>query len=172
LSSLAISLAPVDYPGIPKTPEYQKGSAMSDLLDDKPSTSFWIVGAFALVWNLLGLVFYYSHVTMTPEALEGFTDAQQAFFNSTPVWATSAYAIAVTAGVLASLLLLLRKAWAAPLFVVSLAGIVVQDLHAFVFSNGLEVWGTEGIILPAIVIIIAFALVMFSRNAKGRRLLS
>jgi hypothetical protein len=145
---------------------------MSDLLDDKPSTSFWIVGAFALVWNLLGLVFYYSHVTMTPAALEGFTDAQQAFFSSTPVWATSAYAIAVSAGVLASLFLLLRKAWAAPLFVLSLIGIIVQDLHAFVFSNGLEVWGTEGIVLPAIIIVIAVGLVMFSRKAKDRRLLS
>ena len=145
---------------------------MSDLLDDKPSTSFWIVGAFALVWNLLGLVFYYSHVTMTPTALEGFTDAQQAFFSTTPAWATSAYAIAVSAGVLASLFLLLRKTWAVPLFTLSLVGIVLQDLHAFVLSNGLEVWGTEGILLPAIIIVIATALLMFSRNAKQRRLLS
>jgi len=144
---------------------------MSDLLDDKPSTSFWIVGAFAQVWNLLGLVFYYSHVTMTPAALEGFTDAQQAFFSSTPVWAASAYGVAVTAGVLASLFLLLRKTWAVPLFVLSLIGIIVQDLHAFVFSNGLEVWGTEGIIPPAIIIAIAVALVMFSRNAQHRRLI-
>jgi len=147
---------------------------MSDLLDDKPETSFWIVGAFALVWNLLGLVIYYSHVTMTPAALEGFTDAQQAFFNSTPVWATSAYAVAVTAGVLASLFLLLRKAWAVPLFALSLVGIILQDLHAFVLGNGLEVWGTKGIFLPAsaIVIVVAIALLMFSRNAKSRRLLS
>jgi hypothetical protein len=165
-------VAAVDYQDIPITPEYQKGSAMSDLLDDKPATSFWIVGAFALVWNLLGLVFYYSHVTMTPAALAGFTDAQQAFFSSTPVWATSAYAVAVTAGVLASLFLLLRKAWAAPLFVLSLVGIVVQNLNAFVFSNGLEVWGIEGAILPAIIIVIAIALVMFSRYARHRRLLS
>ena len=145
---------------------------MSDLLDDKPSTSFWIVGAFALVWNLLGLVFYYSHVTMTPAALEGFTDAQQEFFNATPAWATSAYAVAVTAGVLASLFLLLRKAWAVPLFALSLAGIIVQDLHAFVLSNGLEVWGSKGIFLPAIIVVIAVALLLFSRNAKHKRLLS
>ena len=145
---------------------------MSDLLDDKPSTAFWIVGTFALVWNLLGLIFYYSHVTMTPAALEGFTDAQQAFFSSTPVWAASAYGVAVTAGVLASLFLLLRKAWAVPLFALSLVGIILQDLHAFVLSNGLEVWGTEGILLPAIIIVVAIALLMFSRNAKQRRLLS
>lgn len=145
---------------------------MSDLLDDKPEMSFWIVGACALVWNLIGLVFYYSHVSMTPDALEGFTEAQQAFFNSTPVWATSAYAVAVTAGVLGSLFLLLRKAWAVPLFVLSLIGIVVQDLHAFVLSAGLEAWGTEGIYLPAIVIVVAIALVVYSRGAKRKRLLT
>jgi K+ transporter len=66
------------------------------------------------------------------------------FFNSTPVWAASAYGVAVTAGVLASLFLLLRKTWAVPLFTLSLVGIILQNLHAFVFSNGLEAWGTEG----------------------------
>jgi hypothetical protein len=145
---------------------------MSDLLDDKPELSFWIIGAFALVWNLIGLVFYYSHVSMTPEALEGFTEAQQAFFSSTPVWATSAYAVAVTAGVLASLFLLLRKAWAVPLFLLSLVGIVVQDLHAFVISDGLEAWGTDGIYLPAFVLVVAIALLAYSRGAKQKRLLT
>jgi hypothetical protein len=145
---------------------------MSDLLDDKPEMSFWVIGACALVWNLIGLVLYYSHVSMTPDALEGFTQAQQAFFNTTPVWATSAYAVAVTAGVLGSLFLLLRKAWAVPLFVLSLIGIVVQDLHAFVLSNGLEVWGTGGIYLPVIVIVVAIALVVYSRGAKRERLLT
>ena len=145
---------------------------MSELLDDKPELSFWIVGAFALVWNLIGLVVYYSHVSMPPEALESFTAAQQAFFSSTPVWATSAYAVAVSAGVLASVFLLLRKAWAVPLFALSLIGIVVQDLHAFVVSNGLEVWGSEGIYLPAFVLVVAIALLMYSRGAKQKRLLT
>jgi len=145
---------------------------MSEFLDGKPSTSFWIIGAAALVWNLIGLVFYYSHVTMTPEALAGFTQAQQDFFMATPTWATAAYAIAVNAGVLGSLFLLLRKAWATPMFILSLLGIIAQDVHAFVLSNGLEIWGTEGIVLPAIVIVIGVALLLYSRSAKGKGWLS
>ena len=145
---------------------------MSELLDDKPEMSFWIIGAFALVWNLIGLVVYYSHVSMTPDEFATFTEAQQAFFSSTPVWATSAYAVAVSAGVLASVFLLLRKAWAVPLFALSLIGIVVQDLHAFVVSNGLEVWGTEGIYLPALVLVVAIALLMYARGARQKRLLT
>ena len=141
---------------------------MSDTINGKPPVSFWLVSGAALVWNLIGLVFYYSHVTMTPEALQGFTQAQQEFFTSMPVWATSAYAIAVTAGVLGSLLLLFRKAWAVPVFVLSFAGILVQDLNAFVINDGLEVWGTEGVILPAIVIVIGAALIGYSRKAKRK----
>jgi hypothetical protein len=141
---------------------------MSDLLDSRPTTTFWIIGGAALVWNLIGLVFYYSHVTMTPEALAGFTDAQQEFFNSTPTWATSAYAIAVNAGVLGSLFLLLRKSWAVPLFALSLLGILAQNFHALLLANGLEVWGSSGIALPAIVIVIGVALLMYSRTTKDK----
>ena len=141
---------------------------MSDLLDSRPTTTFWIIGGAALVWNLIGLVFYYSHVTMTPEALAGFTDAQQEFFNSTPMWATSAYAIAVNAGVLGSLFLLLRKSWAVPLFALSLLGILAQNVHAFLLANGLKVWGSSGIVLPAIVIVIGVALLMYSRTTKDK----
>lgn len=141
---------------------------MSELLNGRPPASFWVIGAIALVWNLIGLVFYYSHVTMSPDALEGFTEAQQDFFTTTPVWATSAYAIAVTAGVLGALLLLLRKVWAAPMFILSLAGVVVQQFHAFVLANAIEIWGTDGVILPALVIVIAIALVIYSRTAKAK----
>jgi hypothetical protein len=145
---------------------------MIDALDDRPPTTFWVVGGAALLWNLIGLMFYYMQVTMTPEALESFTAEQQAFFTSVPVWATSAHAMAVNAGILGCLMLLLRKAWAVPLFGLSLAGIIVQDLHAFVLSSGLDIFGSQAIILPAIVAVIATALVLYSRQAKGRRWLT
>jgi hypothetical protein len=145
---------------------------MIDALDDRPPTTFWVVGGAALLWNLIGLMFYYMQVTMTPEALESFTAEQQAFFTSAPVWATSAHAMAVNAGILGCLMLLLRKAWAVPLFGLSLAGIIVQDLHAFVLSSGLDIFGSQAIILPAIVAVIATALVLYSRQAKGRRWLT
>jgi hypothetical protein len=145
---------------------------MIDALDDRPSTTFWIVGGAALLWNLVGLIFYYQHVTMTPEALEIFTPEQREFFTNAPIWATSAHAIAVNAGILGSLLMLLRKAWAAPLFALSLLAIVVQDLHVFLLSSGLDIFGSQAIVLPAIVAVIAIALVLYSRQAKARRWLT
>lgn len=141
---------------------------MSDVSNDKPPMSFWVVSGTALAWNLIGVMTYYSQVTMTPEALEGFNPEQQAFFTGIPAWATAAYATAVTAGVLGSLLLLLRQAWAVPVFGVSLAGIVVQDLHAFVLAGGIDVFGAGGAVIPAVVLVIGALLLWYSLRAKRK----
>ena len=141
---------------------------MSDEINGGPSTNFWIIGGAALVWNLIGLLIYYQEVTLTPEAIATLTEAQQAFLAGRPGWATSAYAIAVTTGVLACLLLLLRKGLAVIMFAVSLAAILVQDVHGFLIGNGLEVWGTPALIIAAAVLAIAVALLLYSRAAKAK----
>lgn len=141
---------------------------MSDEINGGPNTNFWIIGAVALVWNLVGLMFYYLEVTATPESLASLTEAQQAFLSGKPAWATSAFAIGVTTGVLASLLLLLRKGLAVALFAVSLLAILVQNGHAFLLANGLEVWGINGLILPTVIIVIAVALLLYARAAKAK----
>ena len=142
---------------------------MSDASNGKLPVSFWIIGGVFLLWNFLGLMIYYDQVTMSPEVLaDNFSPAQQAFLNGMPLWATSAHAIAVTAGVIASILLLVRKSLALPVYVVSLIGVVVQDLHAFVVSDGVGVWGSGSLVLPAIVLIFCITEIWYSRNAKKK----
>ncbi len=142
---------------------------MPDTPIDKPPMSFWIIGAALLFWNLIGLLFYYMQVTMPPEVIAGnFSEAQQAFINNTPRWATSAYAIAVTTGVLASALLLLRRSVAFMLYVVSFAGVLVQDFEAFVLSDGLAVWGSSALILPSAVIVVCIFAIVYSRSARAK----
>ena len=96
-----------------------------------PPRSYWIISGLALVWNLIGLAAYVSQVTMTDEALRLLPDAQREFMAATPAWATAAFAVATTAGVLGSLLLLLRNSWAVPLFLVSLGAGARSDLLRF-----------------------------------------
>ena len=141
---------------------------MSDMLNGRPTTNFWIISGAALVWNLIGIVFYVGQVTISPEALATMTEAHQQFFLATPSWATGAFAIAVNAGALASLFLLLRRAWAVPLFMVSLAAIVVQDIDAFVMRDAFSILGINGIIIPSMVFAIGIALLMYSRAVKAR----
>ena len=129
---------------------------MSVESETKVPASYWIIAAALLVWNLIGLMFYYQQSTLTPEIMMdlGLTEQQIAHIANTPAWAHSGYAIAVNAGVLGAILLLLRKYWAFPLFVLSLIGALVQDLDAFVLRDAIAAWGTGGIILPVVVIVL------------------
>ncbi len=142
---------------------------MSDDANGQPPASFWIISGVFLVWNAIGLTFYYGQVTMTAEFMAAnFTEAQIALMESTPVWATAAYATAVNAGVIASLLLLLRKSWAKPMFIVSLVGVLFQDFDAFVLSDVIGAWGTSALYLPIVVLIICGTEIWYSRSIANR----
>jgi len=145
---------------------------MVDYLDSKPTTNFWIIGGAALVWNLIGLVFYVGHVTMSPEALAQMSETQQQFFVATPAWATAAFAIAVNAGALGSLFLLLRKTWAVPMLALSLVAIIVQDIDAYLLRDAYGILGINSIIIPSMVFVIAVALLLYARAVKAKRWLN
>ena len=71
-------------------------------------------------------------------------------------------------GTLASVALLLRKAWAAPVFVLSLIGVVVQMGHALFMTRAIEVRGAGIVVMPLVVTTIAILLVWYSASAKRK----
>ena len=141
---------------------------MDDVINGKPSANFWIIGGAALFWNLLGLFLYYQNVTITAADLQQAPSEMQDLVLNVPMWATSAYAIAVTAGVFGSLFMLLRKSWAVPVFILSLAGVIVQDFHAFVLKNAYSIIGPIWSAVSLVVFVVALLLVWYSRQARGR----
>ena len=146
---------------------------MTELAEKKTTPrAFWIVSIVALLWNLAGVAAYLMQVTMSPEALAALSEAEQALYADIPAWATGAYAIAVFAGTLGSILLLMRKALALPVFVVSLVGILVQMGQALFMTDVLAVRGATAAIGPVAIIVIAVFLVWYSDNAKKKGLLT
>lgn len=142
---------------------------MSDAATGKPPLSFWIVAGIALAWNLIGLFMYYSGVSATPEQLQAvYSPEQYAAIEATPVWVTSAFAIATTFGVIASVVLLLRKAAAFPLFVVSFVALLVQDLYLFLLSDSLAVFGSSLLVIQGSVFLGGIIWVWYSRLARNR----
>ena len=136
-----------------------------------PKMFYWISGA-ALVWNLLGVMAYVGQVTMSPETLAAMPEAERALYENTPSWVTSAFALAVNAGAIGCLLLVLRKALAVPVLILSLVAVLVQMFHNFFLSDAVEVMGAPAIVGPALVIIIGIYLVWFANDAKGKGWLS
>jgi len=142
---------------------------MSEELNAKPPVSYYVIAGAFLVWNLIGLMFYYMQVTMTPEVMAAnFTPEQVAFINDEPTWATAAYATAVNAGVIAAILLLMRKSLALPFFILSFVAVLLQDLNAFVLTDGIGVWGSSGLYLPAFVIVMCVIEIWYSRSVANR----
>lgn len=141
---------------------------MNDPVPSKPPAQFYWISGAALLWNISGIAAYVSQVSMSPEALAALPEAQRALYEDVPTWATSAYAIAVNAGALGCLLLLLRKALALPVFVLSLTGVLVQFGHALFMTPSIEVMGSSTVVFPVIIIGIGCFLIWYANDAKAK----
>jgi hypothetical protein len=133
---------------------------------------FLPVAIVALLWNLLGCVAYLSDVTLKPEDIAKMSAAQQALYAARPVWAVAATAIAVWGGAAGCIGLIMRRRWATPLLVASLAGVIAQDVGLFLLSG---VGGQAGAVvfaLQGLVLLIAIALVALARKASAREWLT
>lgn len=133
-----------------------------------PPTWYWVVVVIALIWNGLGIIAYLIQINMTPGALDMLPENEQSLYQNIPVWVTVAFAIAVFAGSLGSLLLLLRKRLAQLLLILSLVGILVQMSYTIFISKAMEVHGASSIVMPIMTIVIAIGLIWLARSAKAK----
>ena len=130
----------------------------------------WVVGILALLWNSFGCVDYTMTQTRQDEwfAQMGMTAAQLEYFNAMPAWTHAAWAIGVWGGALGAILLLLRRKWAMPVFVVSFLGWLAGAVYAFALSDGMEamgpMWPMQIVIGGACVFFIWYAWMMSKKG--------
>jgi len=108
------------------------------MTDIKIHWSFWVICVIALIWNSMGSINFV--MQMNPDAVAKFPEEAQFLISSRPLWATIAFALAVFTGVLADILLLLKKAIAYYLFIISLLGVIITNIHTFLVSNAIDIW--------------------------------
>ena len=130
--------------------------------------SYWIIATIALLWNLLGLAMFAMQVTMSPETLAALPAEQRQVYEATPMWINAAFGVAVIAGVLGAIGLLVRRRWAAMLFAISLVALVVQVLGAYLVTPAWSAYGAAGLLMPALLLAIAVALWTYARQAAAR----
>jgi hypothetical protein len=132
-----------------------------------------VIGGIALLWNAMGAMDYIMTQTKNEAYLKRFTAEQLAFFYSIPAWVVSAWAIGVWGGVLGSLLLLLRRRFAAWVFLASLVGMVVTTFRNYVLSNGMDVMGDAfSLGFTAFIFLFALGLFLYARAMNKRGLLA
>lgn len=130
---------------------------------------FWGVAVLALLWNLFGLAMFTLQYTMTPEQLAQLPEAQRRLQEGFPAWLWVLYGVAVVAGTLGSILLLMGRRLALPVFWVSLVAVVVQFGYCLFPGGMIELLGpAQALPMPIVVIAVAALLVWFARRAVAR----
>ncbi len=129
--------------------------------------SFWVVGAIALVWHVMGSLNYLMQTNA--DFVATLPETHRAIINGRPVWATGGFAMAVFGGALGSLLLLLRKSVAIYLFVAALLGVVLTMIHtARIASSVIDFSAVEIIVMVLLPFVVAAALIWYSSWAKSK----
>lgn len=134
----------------------------------KPSKSFLIIAVLALLWNLMGMMSFIMDITISEEALASLPEGQRALYETTPLWTEVLYGIAVLFGTVGCIVLLMKKSFAFPLFVISFMAIIIQMTYWLAFTKSLEVYGPAGAVMPLLVIFIGAFLIWYTNNAKAK----
>lgn len=148
---------------------------MDTVEDTTPATTrtavptwYWIVAVLALCWGAVACFAYVSQVTMSAAEFAALPPEQQDMLNALPVWVTGVYAVAVWSALGGAIGLLLRKAWAYHLFVISLVAVVVQFGWIFLATDILATMGISAIYFPLFIFVVGTFLVWFSEMARTR----
>lgn len=139
---------------------------MNDAIAGPVPAWFRILSILGLLWTLFGVVMYLMHVGVIPS--RELNEAERALEASAPVWVIAAFAVAVFAGALGTLGLVLLRRWAKPLLVLSLVAVLLQEGWTLFVSNAREVLGASAVAMPLLIILAAILLVWLA-NAGIRR---
>ncbi|SNS28699.1 hypothetical protein SAMN06265376_11047 [Dokdonia pacifica] len=140
----------------------------------KPGKGFKIIAILGLLWNLVGVFFWAAeNFMMTEEVKAAMPPERLELMESAPSWGVIVYGIATIGGVLACILLLMRKKGAVLLFLLSLLAIIIQMGYGmFVMKWGDILGPVDAYVMPIIVIIIGIFLYMYSKNNAQKGVLS
>lgn len=140
--------------------------------DSRPSIMFWIVSLFLLLWGFAGMSIYIALFLETPEQFAASAeDAAHAdiyadYVANIPAWAIGAGVIAALARLFGAIGLLARRAWALPLYVVSLVFFLAALYRAFVLANAFEAMSPPHIGIQVVFTLLTLFAIWFAFRNK------
>ena len=141
---------------------------MNDKTVSKVHWSFWVIAVVALIWNLLGVMNFVGQ--LDAETVASMPQSHQALIVDRPAWATAAFGVAVFAGVVGCILLLMKKSIAYRVFIVSLIGVVAQLIPSIRIASSTTTFSVFEMVLAFLMpVVVAVFLIWYSKYtaAKG-----
>lgn len=140
----------------------------------KPKALFWILATLFLLWNIFGCSIYLFDKLMSNESLLAMEngDVMLAAREAYPIWASTCYALAVWSGLIAAIMLLLRKRLAPSLFVFSLITAIICFIPTFTTVEAKAAGGSSYWVMPLIVVVLGIIEVIWSRAKAADKTLT
>ena len=126
---------------------------------------YWPVAIACLLFEAAGAWLFTNSLTLDPATLP--LD-QRAIFDATPQWMTIAWAVAIGAGLLGAIGLLLRRRFAEPLLLVSLLAVAVQFSGMFLVRQLRELTPEDHLVVPVVILLLAYGFWQTAKLAKGK----
>ena len=125
----------------------------------------WLIGVIAVLFNSIGVFDFVMSMAQGAvyQASAGMTPDQIAHYQEMPSWMTVVWAVGVFGAFLASILLLLRRRLALPVFILSLAAFLVSLLYTYVLTDGGAVMGPQMAIASAVIAALLVFFIGYSR---------
>lgn len=132
----------------------------------------WAIGILGAAWNGFGSLDYTMTQMRHPAWMSQMTAEQRAFLDAAPSWLDASWAMGVWGGLAGSLLLLTRSRFAAPAFMISLAGLAGNTLSQLTLSDPSPHLDTGGgIALHIAIWATAIGLLVYSLRMRRRGVL-
>lgn len=141
--------------------------------DGRPSILFWVVALFAILWGLFGLFDYYMLSTKNPQYMAQLPPKFKDFIDGFPLWREVLWYISLGGALIGGILMLLRSAWAVPfLWAVPVSMIIGFVGYDLLLANGVEAYGTYGLVASTIIIIISLILALYASGCDEDEILN
>jgi hypothetical protein len=145
---------------------------MTENVDVRPAGTvpgwFWAVAIAALLFEIVGCLFFAMEARMSAADIAALPLDQRAMLEARPGWFYVAFGLAVAVGLLGSIGLLLRKAWAAPALLVSLIFAILQFSSIVIVPAMRDVTPSDALAVPIVVIICCYGIWQLARLSKRR----
>ena len=130
---------------------------------------YWLAAVAALLFELAGAYLFANSLILDPASLP--LD-QRAVFEATPQWMTIAWGVAIGAGVMGAIGLLIRRRFAEPLLLISLLAVAVQFSGILLVRQLRELTPEDHLIVPVVILLLAYAIWQMAKLARKRGWLS
>jgi hypothetical protein len=140
---------------------------LASVAGGNPPAWYWVAAVLALLFECLGCFFYLAEVRLTPEQIAMMPLDQAAMLSARPAWYYAAFGVAVWVGLAGTVGLLLRRAWAVPTLVVSLAAVIVQFSSVLIVAEMRNI-SSDALLGPIVVTLTCYGIYMLARLARRR----